>query len=153
MINIKWKKLVDNEKLSTVASVICSDEDKILVLLRSETDSFAPLHWDLPGGHVDDSDASIEAGAIRELAEEAGLIANLDDLRYVTKKRFNNTNKYFFIISEWDGAVKLIKNPKTGILEHIEYKWLTISEIKELEKSIIPAYLLKKGLEFLDDKF
>ncbi len=37
--------------------------------------------------------------------------------------------------------------PKTKEIEHDDYKWVTIEEIKEIEDTKIPIYLLEKALE------
>jgi 8-oxo-dGTP pyrophosphatase MutT (NUDIX family) len=55
---------------------------QVLLLKRSEGSGFMPGVWVFPGGAVDESDGSGEAGfracAIRELAEEAGLELEAD---------------------------------------------------------------------------
>ena len=38
-------------------------------------------------------------------------------------------------------------NPKTDEIEHDDYKWVSIEEIKEIEDTEIPIYLLEKALE------
>ena len=38
-------------------------------------------------------------------------------------------------------------NPHTGQVEHDDWKWLTIEQVKDLENSEIPIYLLEKALK------
>ena len=38
-------------------------------------------------------------------------------------------------------------NPHTGEVEHDDYKWATINDIKDIDNSEIPIYLLEKALE------
>jgi len=38
-------------------------------------------------------------------------------------------------------------NPKTDEIEHDDYKWSTIKEIKDIDDTQIPIYLLEKALE------
>ena len=55
--------------------------------------------------------------------------------------------KYYYLALEWSGEVKIdMPNPKTSIIEHDDYKWATIDEIKEIENTEIPIYLLEKAL-------
>jgi hypothetical protein len=53
-----------------------------------------------------------------------------------------------YYTKKWTGKVNVDKpNPKTGDVEHDAYKWLTIDEIKEIDNTEIPIYLLEKALE------
>jgi hypothetical protein len=48
----------------------------------------------------------------------------------------------------WSGQVNVsIPNPITNKIEHDDYKWATIEEIKDIDNSEIPIYLLEKALE------
>ena len=38
-------------------------------------------------------------------------------------------------------------NPKTNEIEHDDYKWVTIEEIKDIANTEIPIYLLEKALD------
>jgi 8-oxo-dGTP pyrophosphatase MutT (NUDIX family) len=104
----------------------------------------------MPGGHIDDEDGSIEAGAVRELEEEANLVCKVSNLRYLGKK---GKNKHYFLTQKWSGSVNIDKpNPKTNEIEHDAYKWVTIEEIKEIEDTKIPIYLLEKALEISESE-
>ena len=99
----------------------------------------------MPGGHIDDEDGSIEAGAVRELKEEANLTCKIEDLKYLDKL---NKNKYYFLTQKWTGTVDVDKpNPETGEIEHDTYKWSTLEQIKDLDNTKIPIYLLEKAIE------
>ena len=141
----KWNKFLTEGELKTVGIVAClNDKQQFLVIRRSDVDDRAG-QWTMPGGHIDDDDLSIEAGAVRELKEEAGLICKISDLTYLGDPK---PEKFMFFTQKWTGNVNVDKpNPKTGEIEHDAYKWLTIDEIKELENSKIPNYLLEKALE------
>ena len=68
-----WNKFITEGELKTVGIVAClNDKQQFLVIRRSDIDMRAG-QWTLPGGHIDEFDDSIEAGAVRELHEEAGL--------------------------------------------------------------------------------
>jgi len=140
-----WKTFLNEEKESEVGIVAClNDEQQFLILRRSPMDDRAG-QWTMPGGHIDPDDGSIEAGTVRELREEANLICKISDLIYLGSPK---EKKYYFLTLKWSGDVNIDKpNPKTDEIEHDDYKWSTIKEIKEIEDTQIPIYLLEKALE------
>ena len=144
-MNQLWNKFLVEGELKTVGIVACLNaEQQFLIIRRSNIDDRAG-QWTMPGGHIDDEDGSIEEGALRELKEEANLTCKGADLKYLGKK---GKNKHYFLTQTWTGEVDVDKpNPKTKEIEHDDYKWATIEEIKELEDTKIPIYLLEKALE------
>ena len=78
-----WNKFITEGELKTVGIVAClNNKQQFLVIRRSDIDRRAG-QWTLPGGHIDEFDGSIEAGAVRELDEEAGLKCSVGDLQYL----------------------------------------------------------------------
>lgn len=144
-MNYKWNKFLVEGELRTVGIVAClNDKRQFLVIRRSNIDKRAG-QWTIPGGHIDDTDDSIEAGAVRELDEETDLKCNISDLIYMGEPK---PQKYYFLTRKWTGEVNVNKpNPHTGQVEHDDWKWLTLDEIKDLENSEIPIYLLEKALK------
>jgi len=140
-----WKSFVMEGEDSEVGIVVClNDEQQFLILRRSDIDD-RKGQWTMPGGHIDPEDSSIEAGAARELLEEANLTCNLSDLIYLGSPK---PRKYYFLTFQWSGSVNVDKpNPKTDEIEHDDYKWATINEIKDIDDTNIPIYLLEKALE------
>jgi 8-oxo-dGTP pyrophosphatase MutT (NUDIX family) len=141
----RWKEFLSEGELKTVGVVAClNDDDQFLIIRRSDVDHRAG-RWTMPGGHIDDNDSSIEAGAVRELQEEANLSCSAADLVYLGKPA---SKKYYFLTQKWTGNVNVEQpNPKTGEIEHDDWKWATIEEIKDTEDTEIPIYLLEKALE------
>jgi 8-oxo-dGTP pyrophosphatase MutT (NUDIX family) len=144
-MNRSWDKFLTEGELKTVGIVVClDDEEQFLIIRRSDIDR-REGQWTMPGGHIDDEDDSIEAGAARELEEEANLKCELSDLQYLGQ---TSKNKYHYLTTKWSGKVNVDKpNPHSGQIEHDDYKWATIDEIKEIEDTTIPIYLLEKALE------
>ena len=90
----KWNKFLTGGELKTVGIVAClNDKQQFLVIRRSNIDDRAG-QWTMPGGHIDDEDLSIEAGAVRELKEEAGLVCNISDFKYLGVPK---PDKYMFM--------------------------------------------------------
>ena len=140
-----WKQFLAEGELKTVGVVVClNDKQQFLIIRRSDIDDRAG-QWTMPGGHIDDKDGSIEAGAIRELHEEANLTCSASDLIYLGEPR---GGKHYFLTQKWSGEVNVDKpNPETDEVEHDDYKWATIEEIKDIEDTKIPIYLLEKALK------
>ena len=89
-----WDKFINVSGSQEAGIVICFDtESRVLILRRSNVDNRRG-QWTIPGGHIDKEDTSIEAGAVRELKEETGLICSTGDLIYVGEPK---PQKYYFI--------------------------------------------------------
>jgi 8-oxo-dGTP pyrophosphatase MutT (NUDIX family) len=140
-----WKSFLKEGEESEVGIVVClNDEQQFLILRRSDIDD-REGQWTMPGGHIDPEDGSIESGACRELFEEANLACKISDLVYLGSPK---PKKYYFLTLKWAGDVNVDKpNPKTDEIEHDDYKWATIKDIKDLDDTNIPIYLLEKALE------
>ena len=140
-----WNRFLTEGELKDVGIVVClNGEQQFLIIRRSDVDERAG-QWTIPGGHIDEEDNSIEAGAIRELDEETNLKCKISDLIYLGEPK---KNKYYFLTTKWSGEINVDKpNPHTGQVEHDDYKWLTINDIKDIDNSEIPIYLLEKALE------
>ena len=144
-MNKVWNTFLKEGELRAAGIVVCIDEeDRVLIIRRSNIDGRGG-QWTIPGGHIDESDRSIEAGAVRELDEETDLLCNTRDLIYLGEPK---KEKYYFLTKKWSGTVNVMKpNPKTGEIEHDDFKWATIDDIKDTTNSEIPIYLLEKALE------
>ena len=141
----KWHRFLTEGELETVGIVIClDDKQQFLIIRRSDIDERGG-QWTLPGGHIDEEDCTIEEGAIRELYEEANLKCEICDLTYLGQPK---PEKFYFLTQKWTGDVNIKKpNPKTDKIEHDAYKWMTINDIKEIDDTEIPIYLLEKAIE------
>jgi 8-oxo-dGTP pyrophosphatase MutT (NUDIX family) len=141
----KWNIFLTEKELKTVGIVAClDDKQRFLIIRRSDIDDRAG-RWTLPGGHIDDEDCTIEDGAARELYEEANLKCEICDLTYLGQPK---PEKFYFLTTKWSGEVNVDKpNPKTDKIEHDAYKWATINDIKDIDNTEIPIYLLEKALE------
>ena len=144
-MNHAWESFLNEKELRAAGIVICIDKsDNFLIIRRSNIDK-REGQWTIPGGHIDDSDNSIEDGAVRELKEETDLDCAAQDVVFIGEPK---PQKYYFVAKKWSGSVNvLIPNPKSGEIEHDDYKWVSIEDIKDIENTEIPIYLLEKALE------
>ena len=146
-MNEKWRKYLTEKEgdLKITGIVVClDDKQRFLIIRRSDIDERAGM-WTIPGGHIDEDDRSIESGAVRELDEETDLLVNTSDLVYLGQPK---PQKYYFLTQKWSGNVKIDKpNPVTNKIEHDDWKWATINQIKDIDNSEIPIYLLEKALK------
>ena len=138
--------MVKRNKREVGSCVIVDNKDRVLILKRSSTDDWKPGWWDLPGGHLDGGETPIE-GAEREAREESGLtVRNLQKIETV---HMESIFKHFFVTRDWDGVVRLEENPETGEVEHDDYKWATLDELRGIKESIVLEAIVKKGLEIV----
>jgi len=140
-----WTNYINKDENVVAGIVVCLNSNgEFLILRRSKGDPRAG-QWTIPGGHIDEEDNSIECGALRELKEETNLTCHIEDLVYLGEPK---PKKHYFLAQKWNGEVNvLIPNPESGIIEHDDYRWATINDIKDIANSEIPIYLLEKALE------
>ena len=141
----KWKGFLSEDRQKAAGIVVCITEDERVLIVRRLTNDERNGQWTIPGGHIEDEDTSIEQGAARELFEEANLTCSVADLVFLGEPK---PEKYYFWTTKWSGDVNVDKpNPKTGEIEHDAYRWASIDDIKDIEDTEIPIYLLEKALE------
>ena len=141
----KWNNFIFEGELKTVGIVVCLDnKQRFLIIKRSNIDERGGS-WTIPGGHIDKEDRSIESGAVRELDEETNLLCDTSDLIYLGEPK---PEKHYFLTLKWSGKVNVNKpNPKTNKVEHDDWKWASIEDIKQIANTEIPIYLLEKALK------
>ncbi|MGL4670118.1 MAG: NUDIX hydrolase [Methanobacteriaceae archaeon] len=122
-------------------------DEKILILKRHPKSTTNPNKWELPGGKVDDGE-NFEKALIREFIEETNLEIQMGDLVGAVQEDFPHKKTVAIIMN-----VVAINSIDIKISdEHIDWKWATIDEIKELEVSGWFSKLLsKKEYEFLNN--
>jgi len=116
--------------------------EKILFLKRAKDKELAPGQYCLPGGHIDAGE-TIQQAAIRELKEEAGLVA---DYAYIEAKAKCDNGKWAFYLSSYidSGDVVLLDGENDG------YQWMTQDEWLEADlffdlKDHLKALLIPEG--------
>ncbi len=131
-------------KREVASCFIIDDEDRFLIVRRSDTDWWRPLHWEIPGGKIDDTDSTANHAAIREVQEETGL--ELIQCRFMELYKSERITKFYFISRWWAGDVGIPITQKNGVIEHDAYKWASIDDLKNQEDLIIPVEVFERAL-------
>lgn len=104
-------------------------DGKYLVTRRSQSNTYMPLKWDIPGGIVQVGE-TVEEAILREVSEETGLTIRVGRVVYVYANRdqlpVRQTFQAVYLCKYLDGEVRL--DPS----EHDMYRWLDYEEIGDL---------------------
>lgn len=129
--------------------VFLEQEGKILLTHRYNT-KYMNNRYAVPGGHLEEGE-SLQAGAVREAREEAGIEIAQEDLRFVHlsyRPAENLKDEYvdiYFAASTWSGT---IHNPEPE--RHDEVAWYPLDDLPEhiipYEKAALDFY--KQGIAF-----
>jgi len=112
-----------------IQKAILKTGDKYLIQLRSESTVHFPLHWDLPGGKLDDGEEPID-GIIREIKEETNLDAKIGKVLGVYEFNWQidngeTTRVTIYSTESFTGELKISE-------EHLKQIWATKEEIFKL---------------------
>lgn len=98
--------------------VLLERDGKVLLMRRAGTGFFDGL-YSLPGGHVEEGE-SLRATAIREMAEEVGVVLAEADLAVVgVVHRRSDTNRIDFFLAArcWQGEPRIAEPDKCDALQ------------------------------------
>lgn len=109
------------------ASAYIHKDSKVLLVKRAETETFAPGHWELPGGHIEFGE-TVEDGLNREVQEETGLKVKFGEtfhqFTYVSDNSKDHYIELILTATLEDENQEVTLNPQ----EHSEFKWVTRGE-------------------------
>jgi 8-oxo-dGTP diphosphatase len=123
----KETSVSDRYKTCVDLHIILRQGDQILLGERCNT-GFADGCWHLPSGHLDPGEAAT-AGAVREAAEEIGVIIDPADLCmvHVMHHRTNDARTaFFFEATRWSGEVANREPDKCA-----GWKWFPLDALPE----------------------
>jgi bis(5'-nucleosidyl)-tetraphosphatase len=108
-------------------------------------------HWDFPKGRIEEGEERLTA-ALRELKEEAGIMANID-------AGFEASLSYYFTDEDGEKAFKTVhfflgETKSTNVtlsFEHNDFSWLTAASALELLPFEESQKLIKKVEQYLAD--
>ncbi|MBI2542673.1 MAG: NUDIX hydrolase [Candidatus Aenigmarchaeota archaeon] len=121
-----------------VKALILNDKNEILILRANPSElRRQATHWDLPGGRIKEND-SIEETLRKEINEELGV----DNIKIVEHFDTSISNIKIPLDDETVGLILIVykcKLPDNNVdlklsFEHLEYKWASVDEAKELLK-------------------
>lgn len=118
-----------DKKLKKASSVaIFNPQKRILLVRRSKTAEWMPLHYCLPGGHVEKGENPLDA-AEREVFEETGIELIKSDMKLL-ETQINNEYLNYLYLAEVDSS-KIILNK-----EHDDFVWCSFEDCKNY--SLVP---------------
>ena len=97
---------------------------EVLVIRRTATCPRAPLHWNFPGGYVEDHESTVE-GALRELREETGVRAPREALRLMFSYRADALISVLIL----PVAAPFVPRDEDG--EHDMYAWVRLDRLPQ----------------------
>lgn len=113
-------------KTEIILTGILKSNDLLLVVKRSEDDTFYPGAWEFPGGHLEQGEL-LNDGLKRELQEEIGFNKNFEPKIINYFDEIKEKNGICVHNIEIDFIIEVNKDEIKVILsnEHIDYKWVT----------------------------
>lgn len=128
----------EDGRVGTAATAIFNEQGEVLLVRRSKTAPWRPLHWSLPGGVVDGSETTHEA-AEREVLEEVSLtILSSRSLGVVTSDEGWSIEYFYAGPGDWMGDVELQETE--GILENDKYAWVKPEDLDRFP--LVPTLLV-----------
>ncbi len=105
-------------------------------------------YWDFPKGELEKGEEALSA-AIREVEEET----TIKELDFKWGEEFYETEpystgkvaRYYLAEVKPDAPIKLLPNPENGIIEHHEYRWVSLEDGLKLTNPRIQKVLKWAG--------
>lgn len=121
----KSKNVKARSQWIAVVAALMRRQGKVLVGQRPEGASLAG-RWEFPGGKIELGESPEEALS-RELREELGIEAEVGHLKFAATHTYGKTGILFLFyeVKYWKGQVKT--------QQHLELKWVTPRELRDLE--------------------
>lgn len=131
------------------ASAFIHKDNKVLLVKRSSSETFAPDFWELPGGHLDYGE-TIDEGLRREANEELGIDITVYDSIHSFTYVIEEEQSHFVEVTNMAVPVKDEFKIKLNPAEHREYKWIAkLHELDEMEIFPHEAAAVAKGFELM----
>lgn len=125
-----------------VSCAIIVREKKILAVQKSGK-SDHPFQWEFPGGKIK-PDETAEASVLREILEE--LTLELEILKALQPIEHDYKTKQIRLFP----FVCHIKKGTLQLTEHLALRWLTASELEELQWAEADRQLIQKNMHFFN---
>ncbi|WP_339928838.1 NUDIX hydrolase [uncultured Brevundimonas sp.] len=106
--------------------VVCLRGDHVLLIRRGKPPMLGS--WSLPGGRIEPGERAVDA-ALRELAEETGVVADLTGLIDVVDGIFPDSGRHFLLI---DYAARWLSGEPVAGDDALEARFVPLSEVDGL---------------------
>ena len=135
LIRAVFTRLISEASQERSAGIVIikkdSDYPLFLALLKPND------KYDITKGIIEPGESDLDC-ALREAWEESGIILREENFKW--GKISKSYGHGIAFIAETDDSPVITPNPESGILEHIEAKWVTFDEmIKNVSEFLIPA--------------
>ncbi|ANU17119.1 hypothetical protein BBI11_08845 [Planococcus maritimus] len=125
------------EEFHVVVEIYTINADGRMLVTRRAANKTFPLLWESTGGSVHAGESSLE-GAVRELAEETGIVVVASELRYLGERPKGKSflDSYLFKSTTPIEINELTLQPG----EVCDAKWVFLEELEEMHRSghIVP---------------
>lgn len=114
-------------KIDVAVKGVILNENKVLIVKRSNHDDFRSGTWECPGGKIEFGE-DLETALIREIEEETGITVTVEKILYATTLKTSPIRQVVII-------TYLCRTENTNIVlskEHSEYLWAKRGELKLL---------------------
>lgn len=114
---------------------------RVLLVKRAASDSFAPGHWEIPGGGLEENPID---GLVRELTEETGLhireiLAYLGSFDSISEKG-QTVRQFNYLVEPEEGDIQLSD-------EHSEYIWHDLEALLAFVQSAKMLPVIRKAIQ------
>jgi 8-oxo-dGTP pyrophosphatase MutT (NUDIX family) len=137
--------------VEVVGAVIVDPGGRASVHRRGFDRALFPGCWDIPGGHVEEGEDTLEALA-REVCEETGwrvdgVLADLGEVRWVGDDGLERRERDYLVAVTGD-----LNAPRLELPKHVEFAWVGADELDRLlekrrpEELLVPE-IVRRGIE------
>ena len=119
-----FKDFLKGRLKKSACIAVFNPQNKLLLLRRSKTAEWMPLHYCLPGGHAEEGETMAQT-AERELFEETGIEINSSEIKSFESYIIDEYANFVFVGHSNDSKVKLN-------FEHDKHIWCNYEECKDL---------------------
>lgn len=129
------------------ASAFIFHQGKVLLVKRSSSETFAPNHWELPGGHIEFGE-TIEEGLQREAVEEINFSIEVKNTFHSFTYVIDTTMKHYVEVINLCFPKSNNPEVKLNPEEHSEYRWIeNKEELDDLDMFFEEKNAVLKGFE------
>lgn len=118
-----------------VVAAILKRKDKVLIAKKRQGKPLAG-YWEFPGGKIEEGESPEEA-LIRELKEEIDIEIEVN--KYVGESVYDYGNNKVISLK---GYIATLKSGEIKLIDHDEYRWVTLEEIKKYKIAPADLYFL-----------